>query len=61
MDIDEAKDLKRQLEIDVMKMIHAFEAAAGLRITKAEMINFEDTRFFTSTAWLPPKLKRKEG
>ncbi len=61
MDIDQAKDLRRELEIRVMKIIRAYEEETGLRITKAEMTNFEDTRFFTTTIFMPPKTTKKDA
>lgn len=58
MDIDQAQELKKQLEIEIMKAIRGYEETTGLRVTKAEMINFEDTRFFTTTMFLPPKTRK---
>lgn len=59
MDIEQAQDAKRELEIVIMKMIREYEKATGLRITKANMEQFQDTRYFSMTAYMPPKTKKK--
>ena len=61
MDIDDAKDLKRDLEIQIMIKIRAFEEQTGLRIAKAEMTDFTDTRFFITTVWMPSKTRKNDG
>ncbi|KKL70757.1 hypothetical protein LCGC14_2101690 [marine sediment metagenome] len=59
MDLKQARERQRTLEITVMKMIRAFEEETGCVITKAEMMAFEDTKFFTMTVWLGRECKKR--
>ena len=60
MELKAARNRQKVLEATVMKMIRAFEKETGCVITKAEMVRFEDTRFFTTTAFLGRELKKRE-
>ena len=58
MDIDRAKDLRRELEVNIMQMIRNYEKVTGLRITKAKMTTFANRRFFSTVVFMPPKTKK---
>ncbi len=59
--IAEGRELKRELEIQVMNIIKAYETHTTLRITKAEMVHFEDARFFNTHVIMQPISKRDKG
>ena len=55
----QAREKQRTLEITVMKMIRAFEEETGCVITKAEMVEFTGTKFFTTTVFLGRECKKR--
>ncbi len=55
MDIEQAQEMKKDLQVAVITQIRQYEKLTGLTITKAEMITYQDTRFFTTTVFLPPR------
>ncbi len=56
--VEQAKEMKRQLEIDILHRIRSYEEVTGMRVTKAELTMFQDTRFFAVSVWMPgPKRK----
>ena len=59
MDLKQARERQRTLEITVMKMIRAFEEETGCVITKAEMAEFSGTKYFMTTAFLGRELKKR--
>lgn len=61
MEIARAQELKKDLEVQIMIKIRAYEEQTGLRITKAAMEYFTDTRFFITSVWMPPKTRKDEG
>ena len=61
MHISKAKDMKKDLEVAIMVQIRQYEKLTGLRITKAEMMNLVDTRFFSTQVFMPPKAKKKDA
>ncbi len=61
MDIEDAQQLNRQLQINIMKQLREYEEQTGLRITKAEMVDYQDTRFFSTHVFMPPKHMKKDN
>ncbi len=59
MELKEAREGQKQLEIKVMQMIHKYEEETGCRVTKAAMEQFTDKRFFVTTVFLGRELKKK--
>ncbi len=58
MDLKQARERQRTLEITVMRMIRGFEEETGCVITKAEMAEFSGTKFFTTTVFLGRERKK---
>jgi len=58
--VEEARALNKKLQVSVMSQIREYERVTGMRITKAAMEYFEDTRYFTTTVFMPPKDMREE-
>lgn len=59
MELKQARENQKNLEVKVMKMIRAFEEETGCVISKAEMETFANTRFFTTAVWLGRELKKR--
>ncbi len=55
MDIEEARQMNKQLQTHIMRKILEYEQVTGLRITKAAMEPFSGTRFFNIVVSGHPK------
>ena len=59
MELKQARENQKTLEVKVMKMIRAFEKEMGCVISEAKMTTFADTRFFATMAYLGRELKKR--
>lgn len=59
MELKQAREKQKNLEVKVMKMIRAFEEETGCVISKARMETFADTRFFTTVVFLGRECKKR--
>ena len=58
MELKQARELHRSVEISIMKMIRNFEERTGCTITQASMQEYEDTRFFAMVVFLGRESKK---
>lgn len=51
--VEQAKEMRKALEIDIMQRIKQYEDVTGMRVTKALMQEFAGSRFFGVSVWMP--------
>ena len=61
MELKQARDMQRGMEVEMMKMIRTFEEDTECVVTKAEMEEYPGTRFMTTTVFLGRELKKRDG
>ena len=59
MELKQAREKQKDLEVTVMKMIRGFEEETGCIITEAKMAEFAGTKFFTTVVFLGRECKKR--
>ena len=61
MTVNAARDLQRDLEVGLMRLIKEFEASTGCPVTKAELTDFSGTKYMVTSVWLGRNQRKERG
>ncbi len=60
MELKEARENQKAMEIEMMRMIRTFEEETGCVVTKAAMEEFAGTKYMITTIYLGRERKKRD-